>query len=874
MAFTILVLDPNEEPLEYLDSEQCEIEEISEEKELRRLSFTYPLGDNINHTRGLFRIGNKVWIPGGNGLEPCLYIISNNNKFDFWEDNNIELELEEVLVELNYVAPFEQKSSENCTINRSFLEGEFGKYFHVGAVEPCLTSTLQKVALNGTMTKMELLRLIEEETSNIFVTHYVKGIYVDFSLIESSFSDLKTYEGYLPNLLRPLGFPTNDYYANLSQNDELYDVVKAKESSSKNFDFQQNLEELEYFVAENPQFGSFIVYPKNTENRNIIYRYLDFKNPNNVGRDLNTVIDLSFNADNIEYDVDESDTYKAIAPILSLDSVSSGGENEMTRSDLQTIINNWKNLSITKGALVPMIIEQKKYSSAKTGTSSQTNYFVLVSNENNEYTYNEATAYWNAPFEKRSGELFIRDTIDTEVSYDEIKSRKDLDPQVVVPKIGPLETSESDKYLIYNRCAMKLIEKRYSEINLEVEVKDIEQITSNNSGFNLYDKVRVKIPEYEKAITAQVLSIIKNPQLPGETKITLGNANVGTKVNQEGTSLTASNTTVKYKKGESVTATLKKSDGTVLSGMNCSILIHRDETKFTNKAYDEYVKVNQEVITTVKGNTTTIKTYETIDGKRSLVKTVTKTVTGNKIKTVIKEPGKATVTKTTTTEGTTVTKSKNDRDVSTTKAGKISKSTTSTRVGGGKSDNPADAPLLTVTGNAGIKTSAYPYKKSTQKMYTKTWRNWCPFCHRIGSLAVNTKHVAEGELTCVCDADFDIPTGLDKDPRRRKALVDANGKYNTKNNIKSSVGNAKYSAKATNKDTTKTQKSVFNRKVHHKAEKITIPAWDKVYNKKTNSEGVVSLKINLEKGKYKVTFNYGGSIEYGACSRTITLTVN
>lgn len=775
VSFTILVLDQDEEPLEYLDSEQCEIEEISEEKELRRLTLIYPLGDNINHTRELFRIGNKVWIPGGNGLEPCLYIISNNNKFDFWEDNNIELELEEVLVELNYVAPFEQKSSENCTINRSFLEGEFGSYFLIGDVDNCLTSNLQKVALNGTMTKLELLRFIEEETSNIFITRYEKD-----------------------------------------------------------------------------------------ENSNVIHRYLNFKNPNNVGRDLNTVIDLSFNADNIEYDVDESDTYKAIAPILSLDSVSSGGENEMTRSDLQTIINNWKNLSITKGALVPMIIEQKKYSSAKTGTSSQTNYFVLVSNENNEYTYNEATAYWNAPFEKRSGELFIRDTIDTEVSYDEIKSRKDLDPQVVVPKIGPLETSESDKYLIYNRCAMKLIEKRYSEINLEVEVKDIEQITSNNSGFNLYDKVRVKIPEYEKAITAQVLSIIKNPQLPGETKITLGNANVGTKVNQEGTSLTASNTTVKYKKGESVTATLKKSDGTILPNETCSIHIHRDEKKYTQK-----VKVTTDTVTTVKGNTTTVKTYETIDGVKTLKKTVTKTVSGNKITTVTKVPGKKPETKITTSSGTTVTKSKNDRDVSTTKAGKISKSTTSTRVGGGKSDNPADAPLLTVTGNAGIKTSVYPYKKSTQKMYTKTWRNWCPFCHRIGSLAVNTKHVAEGELTCVCDADFDIPTGLDKNPNRRKSLRDANGNYNTKNNIKSSVGNAKYSSKATNKDSTKTSSDTKTKEIN-----VSIPALDKVYNKKTNGSGVVSLPISLDKGVYSVTFNYGGSIEYGACSRTITLTVN
>ncbi len=784
VSFTILVLDQDEEPLEYLDSEQCEIEEISEEKELRRLTLIYPLGDNINHTRELFRIGNKIWIPGGNGLEPCLYVISSANKFDFWEDNNIGLELEEVLVELNYVELFQQRDSENITIDSTFLQDEFGDYFIIDPenVEGCLTDSLQKVALNGTMTKLELLRYIEEETSNIFVTRYVKD-----------------------------------------------------------------------------------------ETSNVIHRYLDFKMPNHVGRELDTVIDLSFNAENIEYTIDESDTYKAMAPILSLDSVSSGGENELTRSDLQTIINNWKNLSITKGSLVPMILQQVTYDNSQTqntnaGTSSNPYKVFVGRDSNNKYVYNEATAYWSAPFQKNSGELFIRDTIDTEVSYDEVKSRKDLDPnnQIVVPKVGTLETSESDKYIIYNRCAMKLIEKRYSEINLEVEVKDIEQITEGNSGFNLYDKVRIKIPEYEKAITAQVLSITKNPQLPGETKITFGNANIGTKINQEGTSLSSSDTTVKYKKGQSITATLKKSDGTILPNETCSIHIHRDEKKYTQK-----VKVTTDTVTTVKGNTTTVKTYETIDGVKTLKKTVTKTVSGNKITTVTKVPGKKPETKITTSSGTTVTKSKNDRDVSTTKAGKISKSTTSTRVGGGKSDNPADAPLLTVTGNAGIKTSVYPYKKSTQKMYTKTWRNWCPFCHRIGSLAVNTKHVAEGELTCVCDADFDIPTGLDKNPNRRKSLRDANGNYNTKNNIKSSVGNAKYSSKATNKDSTKTASDTKTKEIN-----VSIPALDKVYNKKTNGSGVVSLPISLDKGVYSVTFNYGGSIQYGACSRTITLTVN
>ena len=804
MSFTILVLNSKEDPLEYLDSDQCEIEEICEEKELRRLTLIYPLGENINHIREIFKIGNKIWIPGGNSLEPCLYIISSTNKFDFWQDNNIELELEEVLVELNYVELFEQKDNEKCTIDRSFLEEEFGNYFNIGIVEDCLTTNLKSVALNGTMTKLELLRYIEDETSNIFITRYNKD-----------------------------------------------------------------------------------------EQNNVIHRYLDFKNPTSVGRELNTVIDLSFNADNIEYTVDESDTYKAMAPVLSLDSVSSGGENEMTRSDLQTIINNWKSLSITKGSSVPMIIE-KIYVTAgtlseaqsKLGASTTSNYWLRPSNpndnidttnaNNSKWEFLKATANWNAPFEKRSGELFIRDTIDTEVSYDEIQSRKDLDQnaQIVVPKVGTLETSESDKYIIYNRCAMKLIEKRYSEINLEVDVKDIEQITTNNSGFNLYDKVRIKIPEYEKAIKAQVLGITKNPQLPGETKITFGNATVGTKINQQGTNLTSSDTTVKYKKGRSITARLTTDDGTILSGKNCSIYIHRDEKKYTTKAYDEIVKVTTDVVTTIKGNTTTVKTYETIDGVKKLVKTVTKTVSANQIKTVTKEPGKKAVTKITSSSGTTVTKSKNDRDVSTTKPGTISKSTTSTRVGGGKSSNPADAPLLTVTGNAGITTSAYPYKKKTQKYYTKTWRNWCPFCHRIGGLAVNTKHVADGELTCVCGADFDIPTGLDKDRRRRTALRDANGNYNTKNNIKTSVGNATYTTKTTNKDSTTTKTTKDTKKIHHKAVTTTIPAFDKVYTQKTNNEGVLSLKINLDKGVYTVTFNYGGSIEYGACSRTITLTVN
>ncbi|MDD5960223.1 MAG: hypothetical protein ACI4RQ_03675 [Methanobrevibacter wolinii] len=59
------------------------------------------------------------------------------------------------------------------------------------------------------------------------------------------------------------------------------------------------------------------------------------------------------------------------------------------------------------------------------------------------------------------------------------------------------------------------------------------------------------------------------------------------------------------------------------------------------------------------------------------------------------------------------------------------------------------------------------------KYYTRTWVNYCPFCHKFGTLTDTPKDVnrnstvPEGELTCDmskggCDADFDGVSGKDK----------------------------------------------------------------------------------------------------------------
>ncbi len=59
------------------------------------------------------------------------------------------------------------------------------------------------------------------------------------------------------------------------------------------------------------------------------------------------------------------------------------------------------------------------------------------------------------------------------------------------------------------------------------------------------------------------------------------------------------------------------------------------------------------------------------------------------------------------------------------------------------------------------------------KTYTRSWVNYCPFCHKYGTLTDTPKDISrshtvpEGEITCDmslggCDADFDGVSGKDK----------------------------------------------------------------------------------------------------------------
>ena len=71
MTLTIVVMDKNEDFLQFLDPDLSTIEEEITYGGLRTLSLDYKFQDRVED-KELFKIGNKVWIHGDPNLTDCL----------------------------------------------------------------------------------------------------------------------------------------------------------------------------------------------------------------------------------------------------------------------------------------------------------------------------------------------------------------------------------------------------------------------------------------------------------------------------------------------------------------------------------------------------------------------------------------------------------------------------------------------------------------------------------------------------------------------------------------------------------------------------------------------------------------------------------
>ena len=243
------------------------------------------------------------------------------------------------------------------------------------------------------------------------------------------------------------------------------------------------------------------------EDDNQISRELRLKAPENIGTTHEEYLDLNYNLESLDLTIDESETYSAMAPEISLNentasetstTTQATGNGATTRKDLEKVINAWKELEVEYRENIPMIVEK--------GDGDAIKY----------------TAYWYAPFAKDKGKLSIYNTNYTEAKYKTIipyVSEDILPPQ---SKTGWVSTNETNEYAIYNVLANALLKKITPSFELNIDVKDIQLITGNSKfGYNLHDKIYVKVPGIEYYVGCTVTETVKNLHLPGENSIKL-----------------------------------------------------------------------------------------------------------------------------------------------------------------------------------------------------------------------------------------------------------------------------------------------------------------------------------------------------------------
>ena len=895
----VVALTNKEEFIGFIDPDMLSVTEDASIGGLRTIKVEFNIQE-LTDAKQLFQLGNKLWIAGDGEITDCLYVINTKVKQSLFKDNKFVFDAEEVLVELNYAPLFRQTDltkangftvnkgndqsgtyERSVTINWNALNYWFGDYFNIGVVQACLNSYVAKVPLNGTMTLMSLLRKIEEETGNYFITRYEKDIntnvihrYLDFLnphsqnknwelnleydfLIQDETSTAYDENGnpvtedadvtddppvFTPDPSRPNINPNNIIFritkdnepvTGLSWTPNIIGFGTGLANSVISLRYKDNKLGLKAYAKvysprglgysskgyvnewidedyENPTIhnginvtlldGScFEIY--DTVHQKVLYQV----GINSVLSDVHEeVLDLGFNVENVEFEVDETDTYTAVSPVFTLNE-NNDARNGLTYGNMNTLINRWLNLSVSKGDIIPMILEKVNITGTdehpcvkRTGTvpdeNSRTaeqllktynlhsNYWSRplkptddTDNTNKSYEYWRATAYWKAPFTKHAGEMHISLPNKNSIEYDDICCRPDLrderDEHPLYEKMGTTNTSEEDPYAIYNAVVMYLKNHKDPDIDITVDVANLRDNRYN--AYNLHDKVYVKLPGQEELITAKVESTSKNAHDMAKNTVTLGNYNITTKVAPKETYIDASNANFKYPSKKKLTATLR--DATY------------DESSTDASAFLKNKLVTFTVYQIEKGSTTlTGKVYTKKTNSQGKA-TITMNFKPGDYEIDISFGGDAEYEETSITVEVNVSGTIEQPKTNTTgtKNKTTTKNTSTKKTYWSKCGVSPDKKKVIAVAKPSARDGNYSYK-----LWKTTFKNYCPECGRTGTLRFDggfankcitsagahgrgyKTGVPEHEITCIhCDSDYDGVTGLEKNSRHSTRLT-------------------------------------------------------------------------------------------------------
>ena len=905
MGLTIVALTPDEDFLQFLDPELCTLEETHEKGGLRTLNFTYMFQD-LHEDKRLFQIGNKLWVSGDTNLTDCLYVINTPVETDVYQENSFHCEMEEVLVELNYAPLFTQNEltasngfhitttngQQSVKVDWNALHYWFSDYYNIGVVQDCLNNEYNKITFNGTQTLMGLLRYIEEETGNIFVTRYEKDClnntihrYLDFlNPLDVSKNwklnieyDFVTEDTTGDGIYDEDGNPTTDEYDDVYEEDDIVDFstdhtpIRNIDPSYAEFritnedglilnsdgqiyteeedtplvwdsdDIGFDSEDVNVAITLSMNHGTLGIYtntksfvvPSSTTNgvqpKSFIATYADptevadttipddsyfeiydtqlgvtvFRTCLNreIGHVHEEILDFGFNIENVTFETDETETYNAISPVLSLDNDS----DTLTRTDMADIITAWKNLSVSKGETIPMIIEKvtvqaSSLSAAQTslGTYSRTNYWVRPKKPNDNidtqtasnstWEFWRGTAYWKAPFTKHAGDLHIRNDSIPDMEYNTIYGRPDIRDDYLVngPKMGTVETSSETSLQIYNDVALKLKDKMTREFNIEVDVANLRKGQFNQ--YQLHDKVYVKLPDYTELVTARVVKTTKEAHDVAKNTIELSNYSVNNvKTEPLETVIHASNASFKYPKEKSYSVRLENlgydSDDPYsiryLANKLVTFTLYKlenDNPVLTKTFYNKRTDANGYAKINMKYDPGDYELHITFGGDEEYEgSSITVQVNVSGVK---EAPVKGVDNRKKTPEDL--------KQKTTKKTAKAKKTVKNVKRYYSKYGVSPDGKYLMAVGrpSAGGELAKYGYK-----YYKVVFVRKCPFCgskelywnifwtgNEYGSWGVNPavnrkkSGSAEGEITCKkCDADFSI-FGKDKATTPRKTL--------------------------------------------------------------------------------------------------------
>ena len=892
----VVVLNNEEEFIEFLNPNILSVTEKETVEGIGQVEVTYYIEDVLDAKR-LFKMGNKLWVyDSERHMKNCLYVINTDLTQDFFKENNVVFTAEDKIVELNNVPFFSQtdlvadngftlrriNNEDNVLVDYNALNFWFGAYFNIGIVQDCLTPALQRITPTGTMSLMELLRYIEEETGNIFRTRYEKDVitnvihpYLDFLNptnssknwelnIEYTVYDDETTEEIDQNEtiipltaeeqaeLNEVSSPDYTPKTNINPNNLIFQlvkngtviqswnaadrgvttdpsdiVIKLKNSDNK---ITLTIDTKEYFISDNPNVtgdtftmisGSADSQHNHVLGNDSVFRMYD--NSTNrvvyqqeikplIGNVHEEILDLAYNVENIIYELNEEDSYNAIAPTI-------GGENnELNRNQISNVIQSWIDLEVNVGDIIPMIV-QRITTTEQSDFNVAGKYYNTPQNPNNQPAQNEneedkfeywvGTAYWAAPFAKNSGEIFIRDETITDINYNSITTRKDNeDPRGIShsPKIGNVSTSDEDPYAIYNDVALKLKDKRYPLIDLEVDVTNLHDGKYND--YNIHDLVYIKVPGQQNIITARIDETTKEMHDIGETKVKLSNYSINKKAIPEYTLILADNTEFTYPNSKEMHIKLEDANGNGIPNQLISANLLKIESgakQETNENGETYLIYTDSPTNNAGGTLTDIVyiqktddngyihlTHEYDPGKyhleinyggdikyESSTLTVDINVLGEKL--IAVEP-RETEDDDESSNGSTSSAKKSNKS-STKKKTTTVKTTTKTRYYNMYGRSPDNKYIMAIG-----RPSADGEKKQWGTFYKTVFKNDCPCCKAKHSLywniywAKNEKTSSgknpavgkpksgsiEGQITCKsCDADWSI-TGKSKENRAGK----------------------------------------------------------------------------------------------------------